>query len=325
MTTSTSIRHGLVAASLAFASLATAGAASAADLIVKAPPPPPATLPLDIHGFFDVGVASDFVTARGSYLIKGTPVTGIDMGLSADIYKNKAGFINKISVYGGTYFQLSDGYQPLPPGANNNDSFTEFDWWTGATVGFAGNWAIDAQYYEIISPQQLWDDQRNIQLTLSYDDTSWGLPVQFKPYIRGWYETSGTPNTGGTNKSGYAQFGSNFTWDLTKQGYGVTFVLPTYVSVGPKDYWKSTGCGTVSTAPCAASNGGVFSTGLTAVVPVTWIPKNFGSWSIKGGFQYYHLINDGLLAQQVAVGTATSYATAKRDIVVGFGGVGFSF
>ncbi|HEY0220538.1 MAG TPA: hypothetical protein VGC26_12365, partial [Afipia sp.] len=159
----------------------------AADLTYKAPPPPPATLPLDIHGFFDVGVATDFVTARGSYLIRNTPVTGIDMGLIGDVYKNQSGFINKISVYAGTYFQLSDGYHPLPLGTNES-SFSEFDWWAGATIGFAGNWAFDAQYYEIISPQNLWVDQRNIQLTLSYDDTSWGLPIQFKPYVRGWYQ-----------------------------------------------------------------------------------------------------------------------------------------
>ncbi len=297
--------------------------AAAADLAYKAPPPPPATLPLDIHGFFDVGVATDFVTARGSYLIKHTPVTGFDMGLIGDIYKNKSGFINKISVYGGVYAQLSDGYQPLPAGQSNS-SFSEFDWWTGATIGFAGNWALDAQYYEIISPQNVWVDQRNIQLTLSYDDTSWGLPIQFKPYVLGWYQTAGTPNTGGTTNNGYAQFGSNLTWDLTKYGYGVTFVAPTYVSVGPKDYWKSTGCGTVSTAPCSASNGGVFSTGLTAIVPVSWIPSNFGKWAIKGGFQYYHLINDGLLAQQVGI-TAATFADTQRDIVVGFVGAGFTF
>lgn len=310
------------AASLAFATLVTVGVASAADLTYKAPPPPPATLPLDIHGFLDVGVATDFVTARGSYLIRHKPVTGIDMGLIADVYKNKSNFINKISVYAGTYFQLSDGYQP---NSSPNSSFTEFDWWAGATIGFAGNWALDAQYYEIISPQGLWINQRSIQTTLSYDDTSWGLPIQFKPYVLGWYQTAGTPNVGGAYHSGgYAQFGSNLTWDLSKS-YGVTFVAPTYVSVGPKDYWRTTSCGTVLTAPCAASNGGVFSTGLTAIVPISWVPSNFGKWAVKGGFQYYHLINDGLLAQQWVVGTVPTFADAKRDIVVGFIGAGFTF
>ena len=322
MTLTSNWRSLAAATSFAFAAVVTAGAASAADLTYKAPPPP-APEPSNIHGYFDAGVGTDFVTSRGVYLIRHTPVTAIDMGLSADLYKNSNGFINSITAYVGTYFQLSNGYQPLPAGTTNS-SFTEFDWWTGATVGFGKNWALDTQYVEIISPQNLWVDQRNLAVTLSYDDTSWGLPIQFKPYVLGWYQFSGSPNTFGTNQSGYAQFGSNLTWDATKS-YGVKFIAPTYVSVGPKDYWRSTGCGTVSTAPCSASNGGVFSTGLTAVVPVNWIPKSYGNWALKGGFQYYHLINDGLLAAQVANGTFASYSQAQRDIVVGFVGAGFTF
>lgn len=315
--------NGLFAAALA---LASTGGAAAADLPTakEAPAPLLTEAPLDIHGFVDIGVGSDFVTARGSYLIKGMAVTAIDNGLILDVYKNKTGFINKVSVYAGTYFQLSNGYHPATSG-----SFSEFDWWTGATVSFANNWAFDAQYYSIVSPEGLWVDQQNLQFTLSYDDTSWGLPIQFKPYVLGWYQMAGSPNTGGKNQSGYVQLGSNLTWDLTKK-YGVKFIAPTYISFGPSDYWKSSGCGLLSTSPCSASSAGLFSTGLTAVVPVTWVPKNYGSWSVKAGFQYYHLINDGLLAQQVAFdgpgsGVVPTYGDAKRDIVVAFGGVGFTF
>jgi hypothetical protein len=60
-------------------------------------------------------------------------------------------------------------------------------------------------------------------------------------------------------------------------------------------------------------------------VPITWIPKNYGNWTVRGGFQYYHLINDYLLQGQVNTGVAANYAAAKRDIVVGFGGIGFNF
>jgi len=84
------------------------------------------------------------------------------------------------------------------------------------------------------------------------------------------------------------------------------------------------GCGTIAT-PCAASNAGVFSTGLTATGPVTWIPSNFGHWSVRGGFQYYHLMNDSLLLAQTLIGTASSYTTAKRDIAIGFAGLSFNF
>jgi hypothetical protein len=81
----------------------------------------------------------------------------------------------------------------------------------------------------------------------------------------------------------------------------------------------------LSTAPCELSSAGVFSTGLTAKVPLAFIPKNLGNWYVKGGFQYYHLINDSLLLAQTFTGTATSFLTAHRDVVVGFGGIGFGF
>ena len=55
------------------------------------------------------------------------------------------------------------------------------------------------------------------------------------------------------------------------------------------------------------------------------IPKRLGSWYLKGGVQYYHIMNDTLLGAQVAVGSATSFSDAKRDVVIVNGGIGFSF
>ncbi len=45
----------------------------------------------------------------------------------------------------------------------------------------------------------------------------------------------------------------------------------------------------------------------------------------KGGFQYYHIINDSLLLAQTFTGTASSYPTAHREVWVGYAGLGFTF
>ena len=55
------------------------------------------------------------------------------------------------------------------------------------------------------------------------------------------------------------------------------------------------------------------------------IPTRWGNWYAKGGFQYYHIINDSLLLAQTIVGTASSYATAHREVWVGYAGLGFTF
>ena len=46
---------------------------------------------------------------------------------------------------------------------------------------------------------------------------------------------------------------------------------------------------------------------------------------MKGGFQYYHIINDSLLLAQVVDGVVASYPNAHRDVTVGYGGLGFTF
>jgi hypothetical protein len=310
---------------VSFVFLATAGAAMAADLqpYTKAPPPPPADATSDIHGFFDVGLLNDYLTTRGLLVHNTGLASQISAGLAADVYKNKNGAINAVTVYGGVWTDLwSEQNNPRV------GSLNEFDWWVGGKVQFAQNWTIDGTYIEFLSPPGNFAIERNLTATLSYDDTSWGFPVQLKPYIKGWYEASGNSNvTTGKVPSGYVEFGAVPTLDLTKKGLGVIFTAPTRVSVGPKDYWTAsaaTVCGTIAT-PCGTSNAGVFSTGLTATVPVTWIPKSYGNWAVRGGFQYNRLLNDYLLQGQVNTGTATSFATAQRDIVVGFAGIGFNF
>ncbi|CAM5455223.1 hypothetical protein AFEL58S_02880 [Afipia felis] len=312
-----------VAAASAIALLATTGAAFAADLPVVTKAPPVAyTPPLDIHGFVDVSFGGDYMTPRGLHVTGTGLTTQVAAGLSLDLYKNKNNFINKFSVYTGTWNDLwSERHDP------GVGSWQEFDWWIGAQIGFAQNWMLDAQYVEFLNPGSNGWTQRNMSLTLSYDDTSWGWPIAIKPYVRGWYQLSGPSNvTTGKVSSGYVEFGMNPTLDMKSQ-WGVYFIAPTWVSVGPKDYWTAspaTVCGTIAT-PCGTSNAGVFSTGLTMYVPVTWIPANYGKWTVRGGFQYYHLINDYLLQGQVNTGVVASFADAKRDIVVGFAGINFSF
>lgn len=321
MTVKNQIKRRIAVASAA-AILVTTGAAFAADLPIVTKAPPVAFAPSDIHGFVDLSFGGDYMTPRGLHVTGTGLTTQIAAGLSLDLYKNKNNFINKFSVYTGTWNDLwSERRDP------NVGSWQEFDWWVGAQVGFAQNWMLDMQYVEFLNPGLNGWTQRNMNVTLSYDDTSWGLPVAIKPYIRGWYQFSGPSNvTTGKVSSGYVELGMNPTLDM-KQQWGVYFVAPTWVSVGPKDYWTAsaaTTCGTIAT-PCGTSNAGVFSSGLTMYVPVTWIPKNYGNWTVRGGFQYYHLINDYLLQGQVNTGVVSNYADAKRDIVVSFAGLNFSF
>ena len=55
------------------------------------------------------------------------------------------------------------------------------------------------------------------------------------------------------------------------------------------------------------------------------MPARLGKWYVDAGVQYYYLINDSLLLAQTLTGTASSFATAHRDVLVAFAGFGFGF
>jgi hypothetical protein len=313
----------VVATALSLGALGSA--ASAADMMplkVKAPPPPE---PLDIHGFMDVSFKNDYITPRGLLVTNTGLTTQILMGLVFDVYKNKGGFINDISFSGGVWNDLwSEQHNPVV------DSWNEFDWFAGMNVKFAQDWTLGVQYIEFISPPHAFPGiEKNVELSLSYDDSKWNMVLPLHPYAKLFLAVAG-PSTVVLGKAGGTydvELGLVPTYDLTKSGVPLVLTVPTWVTVGPSTYWNNgaTGCGVSIFTPCAASNAGVVSTGLTGKWPLTFIPKRLGNWYADAGFQYYHLINDTLLLAQTITGTAATYATAHRDIVVGFGGIGFGF
>ncbi len=118
----------------------------------------------------------------------------------------------------------------------------------------------------------------------------------------------------------------------------LVLTAPTWITVGPCSYWnKNDGttnkCGTLSTAPCAPSNAGVFTTGLQGKLALDAIvPKRLGSWYVKAGGRYYHIINDALLGGPGVhrrgrrpgrlIGT---FPNAHRDVGVVYAGLGLGF
>jgi hypothetical protein len=313
----------VVATALSLGALGSA--ASAADMMplkVKAPPPPE---PLDIHGFMDVSFKNDYITPRGLLVTNSGLTTQILMGLVFDVYKSKGGFINDISFSGGVWNDLwSNQHNPVV------DSWNEFDWFAGMNVKFAQDWTFGAQYIEFISPPHAFPGiEKNVELSLSYDDSKWNMVLPLHPYAKLFLAVSG-PSTVVLGKAGGTydvELGMVPTYDLTRSGVPLVLTVPTWVTVGPSTFWNNgaTGCGVSVLTPCAASNAGVVSTGLTGKAPLTFIPKRLGNWYADAGFQYYHLINDTLLLAQTITGTGATYASAHRDILVGFGGIGIGF
>jgi len=110
-------------------------------------------------------------------------------------------------------------------------------------------------------------------------------------------------------------------------GIPVTLKAPTYVTVGPSSFWNNYG----STLFGASSGSvGIFTTGLTAIMPLIFMPAQYGHWYVKGGFQWYDIINTALQnANSFSVDGNLSCAAVSAgtcsSILVGFGGIGVAF
>ena len=144
------------------------------------------------------------------------------------------------------------------------------------SVKFARHWKFGVEYVEFLSPTTVTTSfpatERNFEFSLAYDDSHWGYPIVINPYVKLFYAASG-PSTVVLGKRGDTydvEIGMVPTFDTKKYtGVPLIFSAPTWITVGPKDYWNRNDgttnfCGLLSNAPCATSNAGVFSTGLQA-------------------------------------------------------------
>ncbi len=246
-------------------------------------------------------------------------------------------------------------------GGQNSSNGTLFDvvFALSQSVTFAQYWTLSNTFFNVISedvadasgppgshchvtacsgfPTLVWDEVK-----LSLNDSFTGWPITFNPYVTFYYELNsiGTPGAGGPGSVSAACFpcetnnydffiGMTPTINLEKYwGIPVTLKAPTYVTVRPQSFWNNYGVA----APFGPSSGsvGVFTTGLTAVMPLTFMPAQYGHWYAKAGFQWYDVINTALQnANSFSVDLNTSCAAVSAgdcsSIIVGFGGIGVAF
>jgi len=236
--------------------------------------------PLAIHGFNDLTVKNDYITPRGLMVSHDRFTTQILNGLVLNTYHNPAAPLDDISLVAGIWNDIDSGQNSKTVGAWN-----EFDWFVGANFEFYKIWSLGVSYVAFLSPPGFFAAEHNIEFTLKFDDSGFYAPISLHPYAKLFYEFAG-PSVVVTGKGAGTfdvELGVVPTLDLHPFSVPATLTAPTWVTVGPSDFWGGGG------------NAGVVSTGLTGTWPLDIVPKQYGSWNIHFGVQYYHLINDRLL------------------------------
>ena len=325
--------------------------------------------PLDIHGFVDVDWESTLINPHGQVLGTHGAESAV-AGLNWTVYKGP-GWINNITVGGLVAADFVDGWQGVwalgSPQVNGH--FFDVAGQISASVTFGQYWTLRDAFTVVVS-EDVGGNASGFaagcavvggggcsgfaplpanELKLSLNDSFTGWSITWNPYVS-WFYQFNNFNTNSVNTNAQTQgcftcgpnrseffVGVDPTLSVAKWwGVPLTFKAPTYITVGPSNFWTGGAGNAVGTCfvggtQCVASNGalGVFTTGLTAIWDLKFIPANYGGWYLKGGFQWYDLINNNLvLSENESVGCAlnpTFSCKTSRSIWVGFVGLGVHF
>jgi hypothetical protein len=265
--------------------------------------------PLNIHGFGILNLQNDYITPRGLFVTgKGETIQVID-GLVFGLDHDPTATVDDISFTVGTFDDIYTDQHAKTAG-----SWNEFDWFAGPSFHFAKDWNLDVQIGQFLSPPGNFDAETNLEFALSYDDSKLGLPFLLKPYVKLFYAISGdsTVVTGSKGGTFDVEIGAAPTYDLAPYNIPIKISAPTWITVGPADFWGGT------------DNVGVFSTGLTFTYALPISPR-LGHWNAKAGFQYYNFLNSKLRFAQTLLGTASPASGGHQDEVNGFVGLSFGF
>jgi len=265
--------------------------------------------PLAIHGFNDLTVKNDYITPRGLLVSSDRFTTQILNGLVLNAYHNPTAPLDDISFVAGIWSDIDSGQ-----GSKTVGPWNEFDWFAGANFGFYKIWSLGVSYVAFLSPPGFFAAEHNVEFTLKFDDSGFYAPIALHPYAKLFYEFAG-PSVVVTGKGAGTfdvELGVVPTLDLHPFNVPATLTAPSWVTVGPSDFWGGGG------------NAGVVSTGLTGTWPLDIMPRQYGSWNIHAGFQYYHIINNRLLLAQTLIGSAGT-GPGHRDVVVGLAVFGVNF
>jgi hypothetical protein len=302
---------------------------------------------------------SFLINPSGQALIASGAATLV-AGMNLTLYKDKAGFFNNVTVgaliatdWSSSGFQSGSYWSNFGSNSTNGGLFdTVFA--LSQSVTFGQYWTLSNTFYNVYSndvadgtgahggllgpcgmticsgfPAFAFDEVK-----LALNDSFTGWPITFNPYVTFYYEFNSIGSVGGGAVSAacfscqvndYEFFiGMTPTMDLSKYwGIPVTLKAPTYVTVGPASFWNGNpdGIGLSSSGDV-----GVFTIGLTAIMPLKFMPAQYGNWYVKAGFQWYDIINTSLQASNaVSLGTSCTSSSCLSSIFVGFGGVGVAF
>jgi len=243
------------------------------------PAPPPSSL----HALLQLDFSDHYITPRGLNVENEGLIFQPLFLVFYDMYSNKDAFIQDVTLTLGVWSSFHTEESGADPGHWN-----EFDPIGGIGFKFADYWKLDLNYTAFKSMVDSYPTSSHLEVKLGFDDSKFLGDFALHPFVAYWqelnYKATVAFNSATSEESSYFTLGINPGFKVGP----VKVELPTYINlVNDNFYQKFDGSG-------GGSGLGVFGTELKLSVPLTFVPKDLGFWTLYAGVKYYHLSNDGL-------------------------------
>jgi len=265
---------------------------------------PPPSSPL-FNFLFNIDFANEYVTPRGMIVAnKGLTYQPLLLCF-LNVYKGD-GFINSFQIVGGSWFDYNTAGVSShgPYGSEPKTAWVEYDPIGGMAVTFAKNFKLEATYTAFIMHVLDIGPSHHFFTKLSFDDTDYLHAFALHPYFQFWQEIDNkatdadlpfklfgpAPFNGKHSEPGpsfYLEVGIDPSYTIAALG-DLKFELPCRLLLPDNrfygEYYRS--------APTIGI--GLYEVGAKATLPLKFMPKVAGSWSLHFGARYMNFVNDDL-------------------------------
>jgi hypothetical protein len=187
--------------------------------------------------------------------------------LYLNLFGSDEGLIRDVTVGVGSWSSIHDdktGYEHSP------SNYYELDLYPMLSIGLPGGVTWTTTYYWYISPNGAFDTVEELNFKLEWDDSEY-LPFALAPWINWAVETDRSSN--GNDRGAGVQMGLEPTlFELDHKDFPLAISAPQEIGLSINDYYENDD-GSDETF-------GYFSTGITNTLPLPFIDKSFGAWSL---------------------------------------------
>ncbi len=263
-----------------------------------------------LHALLQLDFSDHYITPRGLNVENEGMIFQPLFLVFLDLYSNPGGFISDVSLTGGIWNSFHTHESGKDPGHWN-----ELDPILGLTFKFGDSWKLDTTFTCFDSMVDSYPTSTHFEAKLSFDDSKYLGAFALHPWVAFWQELDEKAtvvfNPATSDSTFYFTLGINPSFNVGK----VKFEFPTFINLVDGDFYQQfDGSG-------GGSGLAVFCTEVKASLPLDFVPKDLGFWTLYAGVKYYHLDNAGL-----SDGNSVLTPNEHRDDLVQFhGGISIFF